>query len=247
MALVYNSADGSLKFYINGTMYTINASSTVLPASWSYSWLNSLVIGWDGEATSAKTQCYVSNVRISNSARYTAAFTALSSAALTADVNTVFLNSFDQASGTNYIGTQLYPSIPCLCAGMLIRTPNGETPIEKLRIGDLVTTHDGRDVPIVDYTRTVVRGDYYNIPFRIPASHFDPGYPSKDILLSPNHMFFCGGWKVPAQTKGLPDETALLGKEFEYFNIALPNYGEDKLSCHGIGVDSWNTRAKLMY
>jgi hypothetical protein len=60
-------------------------------------------------------------------------------------------------------------------------------------------------------------------------------------------MFVCGGWKIPAQTKGLPDETALLGKEFEYFNIALPNYGEDKLSCHGIGVDSWNTRAKLMY
>ena len=237
--------DGAYTLYelFNGTI-TTRSTSTLIPIT---SLSNQLMIGSAKYTNSVSALLgYVSNFRISNTLRYSGASYTIPTSNLSQDSMSVYLNTFDQSSGTNFTATA-YTILPCLCVGMLIRTPNGDTPIEKLRVGDLVTTHDGRDVPIVDYTRTVVRGDYYNIPFRIPASHFDPGYPSKDILLSPNHMFFCGGWKVPAQTKGLLDETALLGKEFEYFNIALPNYGEDKLSCHGIGVDSWNTRAKLMY
>jgi len=232
---------------LNSGTQTPVSSMSAISAWYGYRWTIGAEISTGGVAASGVNQGYISNFRISNTLRYgTVASYSIPVAAFVYDSNTVYLNSFNQTSGTNWAITEL-SIMPCLCTGMLIRTPYGDTPVEKLRVGDLVITQDGRTVPIVDTVRSIVRGDYYNIPFRIPAHHFAENAPYADVLISPNHIIYYGKVIVPCQASGLVDETALLGKDFEYFNIALPNYATDKMMCQGLEVDSWNTRAKLMY
>jgi len=218
-------------------------TQTLIPSQWVNTWSFG---GQNDRSQGNYTQGAFANFRVSNIARYTSSFTAPTSY-FTSDGNTVYLNTFNQSSGSSWSSTAYTMSIPCLCKGMLLRTPYGDTPVEKLRIGDLIITQDGRTVPIVDTVRSVVRGDYYNIPFRIPAHHFAENAPYADVLVSPNHIVYYDKVIVPCQTSGFTDETTLLGKDFEYFNVALPNYATDKMVCQGLEVDSWNTKSKLLY
>lgn len=55
-------------------------------------------------------------------------------------------------SGTTFLATE--PTIStaapfCFCAGTLIRTPQGDVPVERLGIGDPVVTHSGASRPVV--------------------------------------------------------------------------------------------------
>jgi hypothetical protein len=129
---------------------------------------------------------------------------------------------------------------------MLLDTPTGPTAVEILKEGDLVVTPDGREVPIVRVIKTVVRGEYETIPYRIPKDFFQKDYPSADILISPNHMLYWNEWTVPTRITGLPEERERMGKEIEYYHVALPDYGGDKLMCQGIAVDSWDMSVKLV-
>jgi len=245
IALVYDSTVG-YTLYVNGQ---VGASTTTKTAISYTNWCYFNIASQIG-STNANTVSSFSNFRISTVARYSAAFTAPAYFFIL-DGSTFYMNLFNYATGVTATAALLVAGqagyIPCLCKGMLIRTPYGDLPIDKLRIGDLVTTQQGRVVPIVDITHRTVHGNYFNIPFRIPAHHFAENIPSADILLSPNHLVHYNKVIVPCQTTGLLDETALLGKDFEYFNIALPNYATDKMICQGLEVDSWNTQEKLVY
>ena len=234
-AISYNNGSGTY-MCLNGVAQT-NAANNTISSAWT---ANDLVLG--GTGMSGR----LCNFRVSNVARYTSTTYTVPTALFGYDPYTIYMNSFNQSSGTNFALTAT-TYVYCLCAGMLVRTPYGDMPIEKLRTGDLVVTQDGRTVPIVDTVRSVVRGDYYNIPFRIPAHHFAENAPYADVLVSPNHIVYYDKVIVPCQASGFTDETTLLGKDFEYFNVALPNYTTDKMVCQGLEVDSWNTKSKVMY
>jgi hypothetical protein len=241
IALVNNGT--TFYLFINGVL--AQSSAGVMPSI--ASWVNNWVLGSEQDKTVGNyLSGGISNLRISNIARYTTSGFIPPTAYFTYDDYTVYLNTFNQSSGTSWSSTSYTMAIPCLCMGMLLRTPYGDTPVEKLRIGDLVISQDGRTVPIIDIARRTVRGDYYNIPFRIPSHYFAENAPYADVLISPNHIVYYGKVIVPCQTSGLVDETALLGKDFEYFNVALPNYATDKMMCQGLEVDSWNTKEKLL-
>lgn len=91
-------------------------------------------------------------------------------------------------------GFPLPEFVPCLAAGTLILTPEGERPIEDLRRGDRVLDDQGqshvilrtgkRDVPVYgngedDFAKWA--------PVRVPQNGFGPGQPHSDLFVSQHH------------------------------------------------------------
>ena len=157
-----------------------------------------------------------------------------------------FLSSPFLASAYTSFSTlaEFIGAAPCLCRGMKLFTPQGPVPVEDLRAGDLVyAPPDNRSVPIVSIHGSKHKGDPKNLPYRIPKDFLAPGVPDEDIVLSPHHMYFYdGSWRLPKFTGKLKKETELLGEEFEYYHVQLPNYYTDKLWCHNVPVDSWEKK-----
>lgn len=80
--------------------------------------------------------------------------------------------------------------VVCFSAGTLIRTPNGDLPVESLKAGDTVLTASGerRSVKWIGYRRLRrdVGGTAHET-IRIAAHAFAPERPAQDIVVSPNH------------------------------------------------------------
>ena len=64
----------------------------------------------------------------------------------------------------NVLGYDLAPQ--CFMAGTLIRTPEGEFPVEQLARGDFITTADGRDAPVTWIGRRLV-STLFGDPLRV--------------------------------------------------------------------------------
>lgn len=82
------------------------------------------------------------------------------------------------------IGFVNVSSIPCFVAGTLIRTPQGEIPVEEIEPGQLVETQDDGACPVRwAGQRTVpAQGDF--APIRIRGGTFGP---HRTLLVSPQH------------------------------------------------------------
>ena len=81
-----------------------------------------------------------------------------------------------------------YGEIICFARGTLIRTPQGDMPVETLEVGDRVVTLDDGAQPILWRSHRLVlfpRGD--DCPVRIDTDHFGPGHPYAPTVLSPRH------------------------------------------------------------
>ncbi|WP_156024894.1 Hint domain-containing protein, partial [Pseudosulfitobacter pseudonitzschiae] len=81
----------------------------------------------------------------------------------------------------------------CFLTGTRIATPSGETAVEDLRIGDLVTTADGRTVEVKWMARQTYR-QFRNMalpekhaPVCISAGAFGQGLPHTDLYLTADH------------------------------------------------------------
>lgn len=79
----------------------------------------------------------------------------------------------------------------CFAAGTMIDVPGGQTPVDQLKIGDLVLTHDGpkrvswagkKSLDVID-----LMANPKLLPIRIAAGSFAEGLPRKDVLFSPQH------------------------------------------------------------
>ncbi|MDD9718421.1 Hint domain-containing protein [Dinoroseobacter sp. PD6] len=98
---------------------------------------------------------------------------------------------------------------PCFTHGTLILTPDGEIPIEALRVGDLVCTRDHGPQPIRWIgSRAVVlrdepRGDDRLRPVRIVAGALGNGLPRRDLLVSRQHRMLISS-RIAARMFGTP-------------------------------------------
>jgi len=93
-------------------------------------------------------------------------------------------------TGINTLGVP--PGTVCFVSGTLIRTPGGDTPVERLRIGNMVMTAAGEVRPIkwIGHRRLSGIGSIEhaeNWPVRVMTDAMAPGQPSRDLYLSPGH------------------------------------------------------------
>ena len=137
--------------------------------------------------------------------------------------------------------------VKCFPAGTPVRTPTGDKPIETIQEGDLVTTADGRHVPVKLAHRSLVRNaNRSNAPYFIPANSLGANLPRNDLIMSPNHMLYIGNdqwlpaWKCKYRSSHV--RQIRIGETFMYYNLGLLNYFTDNLLVNGVEVESMSTR-----
>jgi hypothetical protein len=86
--------------------------------------------------------------------------------------------------GNTDVGFVNATSIPCFVAGTLIETAQGDIPVERLRVGDMVRTQDHGLQPLrwIGQRQVAAEGDF--APVRIMANTFGEHRP---LLVSPQH------------------------------------------------------------
>lgn len=95
-----------------------------------------------------------------------------------------FTYEVENGDGVSDTGFVLVDSVPCFVAGTMIRTPDGQRPVETLEPGDLVMTRDDGAQPLrwIGRRRVAARGDF--APIHIAADTFGR---HNALALSPLH------------------------------------------------------------
>jgi hypothetical protein len=90
----------------------------------------------------------------------------------------------------------------CFLAGTAVATPAGEVAVETLRPGDLVTTTDGRAVPVswlgVQTVALRFADKLRVLPIRVRAGALGEALPQRDLLLSADHALCIDGVLIQA-------------------------------------------------
>ncbi len=134
-------------------------------------------------------------------------------------------------------------SVACYCPGTRIATPSGEVAIEDLRIGDLVATHSGEEVPVKwigrrAYAARFVAANRQLRPVRIGAHALAPGLPARDLLVSPQHALLVNGVLIPAAclVNGVSITRAPSG-DVSYLHVELERH--ELLAAEGCPAESF--------
>lgn len=90
----------------------------------------------------------------------------------------------------------------CFAAGTLITTPDGESAVETLTIGDMITTADGKTVPVKWLGRQTIHKQFTLaerfVPVRVKAGALSNGVPHSDLVLTSNHALILDGLAINA-------------------------------------------------
>lgn len=162
-----------------------------------------------------------------------AAATGARTAAIVAGVSTVVLpRSKAQAMGDKW-WQKPGSGTTCFLRGTAIRTPKGETPIEDLKIGDLIETVRGTALPVKwigrrSYRRSTQAWTENVMPVRIAKHALDDQTPHRDLYLSPYHALLIDGALIRVRdlingftiAPALPDNRDTI----EYFHLVLDTH-----------------------
>ena len=89
------------------------------------------------------------------------------------------------------------PALACFAAGSLVSTPTGNRPVETMRIGDRVTTADGREVPVKWIGRQTVSARFGPAErlglVRFSAGSLGEGLPHTDLTVTADHGMLVEG------------------------------------------------------
>ncbi|BBO26360.1 hypothetical protein AltI4_07480 [Alteromonas sp. I4] len=90
----------------------------------------------------------------------------------------------------------------CFLEGTLINTPEGERPVEAIKMGDKVMSADGRELTVRwmghETIRNGIGASIHKAPIRINAGAFGDGLPLSDLYVSNAHAFLLDGHLVVA-------------------------------------------------
>jgi hypothetical protein len=133
---------------------------------------------------------------------------------------------------------------PCYCPGTLIRTPRGQKKVEKLKIGDKVTTVSGAARPIKwigrrSYLGRFVMGRKDILPVCIKAGALEDNVPKRDLWISPNHALYLDGMLIEAKDliNGVSIVQAQSAETVEYIHIELETH--DVIIAEGALAESY--------
>jgi hypothetical protein len=120
----------------------------------------------------------------------------------------------------------------CFLRGTLIQTPDGEIPVEELKIGALVDTLRGpQPVKWIGRQRFEKASPSWHwsvAPIRVAKFALSDEYPRRDLFLSPHHSLFIDGLLIPVEW--LMNGTTITLAEMDdceaidYFHIELETH-----------------------
>jgi hypothetical protein len=142
----------------------------------------------------------------------------------------------------------------CFVKGTRILTPQGEARIEDLRIGDLVATVRGEDLPLKWLGRNAYKksGPAWPksvIPIRLSRFAIDENTPHTDLYLSPAHALLIDGSLIPVTyfVNGTSIVPAIPpGMEtIEYFHIVFDTH--EVIWAEGVPAETFWANDKAAY
>lgn len=145
----------------------------------------------------------------------------------------------DNGSG----GVSVAVTVSCFAEGTQIATPDGETPVEQLAVGDLVGLVNNATAPItwlghrrIDCCRHP-HPDRVR-PVRIRQGAFADNVPHRDLILSPDHAIYWEGALIPVRF--LCNGRSIVQENWDcvtYFHVQLPRH--QVLLAQGLPVESY--------
>ena len=124
------------------------------------------------------------------------------------DGNVYFTNavysvgSFVPNYAETYASRDTNAYVACFLSDTMILTPNGKCAVQRLAIGDMVSTSDGRSVPVKWIGRqtvaTLFGGNDKRAPVCIDAGALDGNLPIRDLKLTADHALLIDGVLVQA-------------------------------------------------
>lgn len=135
--------------------------------------------------------------------------------------------------------------VECIVQGMLVRTPSGDIPIEKLQPGDSVITSNNREVKIQKRKIIVVSNtNKLTAPYIIEKNAFGINSPAAQLCLSPRHAILIGDnlWEIPREAACDNKKVYQMehGKSVTYYHIGLESFETDTLIVNGQHIESLN-------
>jgi hypothetical protein len=135
------------------------------------------------------------------------------------------------------------PGPACFVAGALIATEEGEIAVERLRVGDRVTTATGKSRPVVwigrrrvDLARHPKPQEVW--PVRVQAHAFADGSPRRDLWLSPGHNIAFDGALMPISALVNGVSVARVKRpSVDYWHVELDAH--DILLAEGLPAESY--------
>lgn len=116
-------------------------------------------------------------------------------------------------------------NITCFAPGTAIKTPTGETAVETLKPGDLITTADGRTIAVAWIGRQTV-STIFQPPerrrlIRICANALRPGVPDRDLFITADHALLIQGvlCNAGALVNGRSIRTAPMPSDFGTYTV----------------------------
>jgi autotransporter-associated beta strand protein len=172
---------------------------------------------------------------------YTAGATAIYNSgtgklAVTSNGETIYFNLTGTIASHYYAyndgngGVLVNDNPACFLRGAMILTPDGEVPVQDLKIGDLVTTLDGSAQSIVwiGKGRSLVTPKNQGArPVIVRKDAISDGAPCRDLYLTKAHSLFLDDVLIPVEH--LINGASILWDEnsrvVEYYHVELPAHG----------------------
>ncbi len=119
----------------------------------------------------------------------------------------------------------------CFLSGTKIQTPTGYKNIETLKVGDIVNTASGKEMPVkwvgiqsveINSNRNLLKSN----PVLIEASALGEGIPSNDLSVSPNHAIYVDGLLINAGAlvNGVNIYQEEPTEDFKYYHVELDSH-----------------------
>jgi phospholipase/lecithinase/hemolysin len=167
---------------------------------------------------------------VTNSA-YTGTYTTNNNSEVSNPNSYLFFDGMHPTStGQNAVANAADAMLSCFAEGTLIRTPDGDMPVEALRAGDSVTLLSGASAIVewVGHRRIDLRRHprpLTAMPILITADALADQVPSHDLLVSPDHAMCLDGRLIPAKVLCNGHSIRQVERaEVTYFHIELARH-----------------------
>lgn len=134
----------------------------------------------------------------------------------------------------------------CFLKGTNILTCHGEVKIEDLKIGDYITSGDGRNVKIVDITIQFIKPESNEHPYVLHNHMFGFNKPNKDLYVSKYHLLKPDNSNWFSLSK-FPVLECKHISTFTYYNLRLENYYTDTIVANGVKCDSLHFQSESVF